>query len=66
MNQPNRKYPIQGDYPASHLTKREHFAALALDGLIASRYDSDPNCCARKAVEMADALLQALAVGGEE
>lgn len=57
MNQENK---TNGSDAASHLTKREHFTAMALQGIVAGRYDSDPNWCARKAVELADAMIQAL------
>ena len=40
------------------LTKREHFAGLAMQGLLAHYGDSDIHCLA--AVEYADALLKAL------
>jgi hypothetical protein len=43
------------------LTKREHFAAIALQGVIASPdLTSDPFVCAELAVKMADALISAL------
>lgn len=53
--------PHKGDYWNAGLTKREHFAALAMQGLL-----SDPNltCAyrdfARDAVVAADALIAAL------
>lgn len=50
------------------LTKREHFAALAMNGLLSGLgYESGSDnpsttaCCARTAVKYADALLDALA-----
>ncbi len=56
-----------GDRPESHwatdgLTKREHFAALALQGLCASFTPGhvDPKNPARIAVALADALVEAL------
>ena len=45
------------------LTKREHFAIEAMQGLLASErpnYSSDPEGNARMALENADALLKAL------
>lgn len=45
------------------LTKREHFAGLAMQGLIAADHEcvTDKDDIARYAVEVADALLEELA-----
>ena len=40
------------------LTKREHFAGLAMQGLLSHYGDSDPYCST--AIKYADALLKAL------
>lgn len=43
------------------LSKREYFAALALQGLLTDKYQrAEPTPTARRAVEMADALLSQL------
>lgn len=49
------------------LTKREHFAAMAMQGFCAheSIAEQDASKIAKYAVEQADALLRALAAGGE-
>jgi len=52
---------VEGD-AWSGLTKREYFAAKALQGLCAGRTEyEDPMVDANKAVELADLLLVALA-----
>ena len=55
-----------GPYSAG-LTKREHFAAMAMQGILsdwgAGAFDRE--ACASLAVAHADALLRALAAGGE-
>lgn len=48
----------EGDV-ARGLTKREYFAGLAMQGLV-SAWSSEKNECAKRAVEIADALLSAL------
>ena len=47
------------------LTKREHFAAMAMQGLVAAPGTHTVNARVALAVECADALLRALAAGGE-
>jgi hypothetical protein len=44
------------------LTKREYFAALAIQGWLAGypNYEPDPHYAAKRAVEIADALIQTL------
>ncbi len=42
------------------LTKREHFAGLALQGLLSSEVHASPEVFAKYAVKAADALLAAL------
>jgi hypothetical protein len=46
-------------YRANGLTKREYFAAIALQGIL-SQHDSRPSYAATLAVEYADALIDAL------
>jgi len=52
-----------GVQPSSGLTKREHFAAMAMQGLIASdtpEWTGTPESQAENAVKYADALLKEL------
>ena len=51
-------YPL--NYDPTGLTKREHFAGLAMQGILADFSNKDIPRCAAKAVEFADALLKAL------
>lgn len=44
----------------SGLTKREYFAAMAMQGFMANDYRATPETFAMKAVQMADALIAAL------
>lgn len=46
--------------PTHGLTKREFFAAVALQGVIASNALNSPDDCAHYAVMAADSLLQCL------
>ena len=52
----------QLEYGHSGLTKREHFAGLAMQGMLAGSNDwsLDVNHCASESVRQADALLAAL------
>ena len=54
--------PERGTYYATGLTKREHFAGLAMQGFIASGYYNlnMPSSTADSAVRAADALLEEL------
>ena len=72
----NGEQPAFGDsttHAHQHgLTKREHFAAMAMQGRLAYVMDTNQffqhgrmEEVARMSVEMADALLRALAAGGE-
>ena len=56
-----------GMQPWSGLTKREHFASLAMQGILASDTDAviAQDICVKLAVEHADALLTELEKGGE-
>lgn len=45
---------------ADSLTKRELFAAMAMQGLVAEAFATDPQEASRLAVKHADALLAAL------
>ncbi len=45
---------------AHGLTKREHFAAMAMQGLMSCAAKDTAEAFARASVEMADALLEAL------
>ena len=47
------------------LTKREHFAGLAMQGLLSHNGNKDADVCASYAIEYADALLKALEVSDE-
>ena len=47
------------------LTKREHFAGLAMQGILCYFGNKDVPRCANASVEYADALLKALEVGNE-
>lgn len=51
---------MQGESISFGLTKREHFAALAMQGFMASTVKSTHDEFAKEAVRMADALLRAL------
>ena len=56
---------VEGDGPcsvATGLTKREHFAGLAMQGILISdpQQSSSSRYIARQALEVADALLAAL------
>ena len=42
------------------LTKREYFAAMALQGLLSEQYWASAECAAKYSVDMADALINAL------
>jgi len=42
------------------LTKREYFAAMALQGMLAEQYWTSPENLARCSTEVADALINAL------
>jgi len=46
--------------PFQSLTKREHFAAMAMQGLIMRNEAITGRKCAPRAIEFADALLEAL------
>ena len=56
---------MQGEPIMFGLTKREHFAAMAMQGLVAAPGTHTVNARVALAVECADALLRALAAGGE-
>ena len=51
-------YPL--NYDPTGLTKREHFAGLAMQSLLAHYGTDGADECASYAVEYADALLEAL------
>lgn len=51
---------MQGESISFGLTKREHFAAMAMQGLVAAPGAYTVNARAALAVECADALLRAL------
>ena len=53
---------VDSDYLQHGLTKREYFAAMALQGLCAGRTEYEqPGADAKYAVQLADHLLKALA-----
>jgi len=55
-------HPTKANVPYEGLTKREYFAAMAMQGIFnkgdAYSFDPDKNC--KRAVQYADALLKAL------
>ena len=58
-----------GPYSAG-LTKREHFAAMAMQGMLSDECGGqgqswNADACAERACQFSDALLRALAAGGE-
>ena len=61
--------PVSGDmrYDTTYsgLTKREHFAGLAMQGLLAHYGNADAESCAPCAVALADALLKELETSHE-
>ena len=63
-NSEQPSYPIVGiafDDKHKGLTKREYFAAMAMQGLLARyNFSSDEDVVARNAVDYADALLSEL------
>jgi hypothetical protein len=57
--QPNDSIHNSEQGPQDGLTKREYFAAMAMQGIL-SQHDSRPSYTATLAVEYADALIAAL------
>ena len=69
--------PVYGEHgiigwmePLGGLTKREHFAAMAMQGMLSDECGGqgpswNADACAARACQFADALLRALAAGGE-
>tara|TARA_R110000782_G_scaffold61049_5_gene125914 strand:- start:469 stop:681 length:213 start_codon:yes stop_codon:yes gene_type:complete len=61
--------PVSGDmrYDTTYsgLTKREHFAGLAMQGLLSHNGNKDADVCASFALEFAHALLKALETSHE-
>ena len=53
------------DYDNTGLTKREHFAGLAMQGLLSHNGNKDADVCASFALEFAHALLKALETSHE-
>jgi len=51
---------VSESYPNHGLTKREYFAAMALQGLLSDKYWVIPECAAKCSIDMADALINAL------
>jgi len=73
MTKPNSTaYPRSGEHTDWGLTKREYFAAMAMQGLLANGSDVDltlPDSTigiSRDAVEYADALIAALNKGVQQ
>ena len=61
---------MQGESISFGLTKREHFAAMAMQGMLSDECGGqgpswNADACAARACQFADALLRALAAGGE-
>ena len=70
----NGEQPAFGDsttHAHQHgLTKREHFAAMAMQGMLSDECGGqgpswNADACAERACQFSDALLRALAAGGE-
>lgn len=59
-DQPAFEPPIQRQHHEG-LSKREYFAALAMQGLVATPRPAGPTIISGWAIEQADALLEALA-----
>jgi len=58
---PDTKENPQFNHPHFGLTKREHFAAMAMQGIVSHCYKDHPDQrIAESAVMMADALIEAL------
>lgn len=56
--------------PLGGITKREHFAAMAMQGMLSDECGGqgqswNADACAERACQFSDALLRALAAGGE-
>jgi hypothetical protein len=60
MNYDNSVFPRRAGIPHPGLTKREYFAAKALQGLLASTSRGSYQLFAEKSVQMADHLIKAL------
>lgn len=60
-----KQVPCHSEAKCQHLTKREYFAAIALQGLIASN-QLPPHQCAALAVTQADKLIEELNKGGDD
>ena len=61
---------MQGESISFGLTKREHFAAMAMQGMLSDECGGqgpswNADACAARACQFANALLRALAAGGE-
>lgn len=52
--------PKEYQYPMAGLTKREHFAAMAMQGILANAVIIDKEVISNMALQMADALLTEL------
>lgn len=50
----------QFNFPTYGLSKREYFAAMAMQGLLSEQYWASAECAAKYSVDMADALINAL------
>ena len=59
-NNDNQLYEIWTDQDNQGLTKREHFAGLAMQGMISSTLNNSPKFIAEVAVKIADELLKQL------
>jgi len=60
MNYDNSAFPRRAGIPHPGLTKREYFAAMALQGLLADPSTIISKNVAQDAVKLADHLIQAL------
>jgi hypothetical protein len=60
MSYDNSAFPRRAGIPHPGLTKREYYAAKALQGLLASTSRGSYQLFAEKAVKMADHLIKAL------
>lgn len=58
-------FPVQHESTCCGLTKREYFAAMAMQGLIV-KWDLDPAFIVRMSCELADDLIDKLSEGDGE
>ena len=59
-------YPVWGGAVNEGLTLREHYAGLAMQGLVSRDGAQDSDITARRSVRLADALINELESDGEQ